>query len=124
MADGTEFIDKVRQEITAFKISELQSSIEEDQDTEKLNGYLKITSLAYEMLKRYVDTNGASQLDPLLRRIGIVLRNGKGLTQEEKMLVKEYLFRDLIEYPFTYNSVLINSFDKSEVFNTNIIPNK
>lgn len=124
MTESDLFVQQLRAKIASFKSAELENTIQEDQNTERLNGYLKLTSLAYEMLKRFIDTNGSSQLDPLLAPIASVLRKEKGLSPEEKMLAKEYLFRDFIEYPFTYNSQLINSFDKSDILTTNIVPNK
>ncbi len=99
-------------------------SIKEDQDNGKLNDYLKITALAHEMLKKYIDSQGQSQIDPMLNTIIQSFGNLSGLTSEERMLVDEYIFRDLVEYPFTFNVGLINSFEKRNILNTNIVPNK
>ena len=122
--DPDTFIQNVRTSIANWKQEQLGNYVEEDQDTTKLNGYLKITAFAYDMLKDFLDSQGKNTIDPNLT--GIVQSIGpiSGLSSEELMLLEDYLYRDLVEYPFTYNLRLINSFEKRNALNTNIVPNK
>ena len=121
--DPDEYIRNVRSAIAKWKQAQLFNSVREDQDTTKLNAYLKLTSLAHQSLKDYIDQN-KRQIDPVLRDIVVAIGPISGLTSEEMMLLDDYLFRDLVEYPFTYNTHLINSFEKRNVLNTKIVPNK
>jgi hypothetical protein len=121
--DPDDYIRNVRGTIAKWKQQQLVNTVQEDQDTTKLNSYLKLTALAHQMLKDYVDTN-KPQNDPLLRDIVSAIGPVSGLTSEEIMLLDDYLFRDLVEYPFTYNTQLINSFEKRNALNTKIVPNK
>ncbi len=124
MSSTNDFVRNLRGAISIWKQQQLMDSIKEDQDNGKLNDYLKITALAHEMLKKYIDSQGQSQIDPMLNTIIESFGNLSGLTSEERMLVDEYIFRDLVEYPFTFNVGLINSFEKRNILNTNIVPNK
>ncbi len=90
----------------------------------KLNDYIQMASMAYYMLKDYLDSDGKSTVDPILKPILDVIGPPSELTDEERLILDSYLFRDLVEYPFTYNTSLINSFDEIDVLNTNIVPNK
>jgi hypothetical protein len=124
MSSTNDFVRNLRGAISIWKQQQLTDSIKEDQDNGKLNDYLKITALAHEMLKKYIDSQGQSQIDPMLNTIIESFGNLSGLTSEQRMLVDEYIFRDLVEYPFTFNVGLINSFEKRNILNTNIVPNK
>ena len=121
--DPDDYIRNVRATVATWKQTQLLDSLQDDQDTTKLNGYLKLTALAHQMLKDYVTSN-KSQSDPLLRDIVNAIGPISGLTSEELMLLEDSLFRDLVEYPFTYNTNLINSFEKRNTFNRKIVPNK
>lgn len=121
--DTDTYIRNIRGAVAKWKERQLLNTVQEEQDTTKLNGYLKLTALAHEMLKEYIDSR-SSQTDPLLRDIVNAIGPVSGLTSEELMLLEDFLFRDLIEYPFTYNTTLINSFEKRNVLNTKIVPNK
>lgn len=120
--DSDQFLRTVRAAITQWKQSQLQNVVKEDQDTSKLNLFLKQTAVAYENLKTYLES-GTNQ-DPSLGQILAAIGNKAELSEEEEMLLQEYLFRDLIEYPFTYNTSLINSFQTTNALNTKIVPNK
>lgn len=122
--DIDEFVRNLRQAIGAWKQEQLIHITKETQDTQKLNEYLKLTGLAYQMLKKHIDTQGKSSTDPILSSIVESIGSLDDLTMEQQILVEDALTRDLLEYPFTYNTNLINSFQKSNILNTNIIPNK
>lgn len=122
--DTDQFIQHLREAIAKWKQEQLMDSLHDEQDTTKLNGYLKITALAYEMIKTYLHSQGTERYDPSLQPIIKAIGPISGLTDEEIMLVEHYLVRDLVEYPFTYNTRLINSFEKRNILNTKIVPNK
>lgn len=119
-----DFVQNLRGAISLWKQQQLSDTIKEDQDNGKLNDYLKITALAHEMLKQYIESEGQAEMDPTLNPIVQSFGNLSGLTSEQRMLLDEYIFRDLVEYPFTFNVGLINSFEKRNILNTNIVPNK
>lgn len=122
--DSDEFIENIRGSLALWKQEQLKEAIHEDQDTTKLNQYVKMTALAYDMLKGYVSSNGKNRVDPALATILQAIGSLDTLSRDERMLLQEYLFRDLIEYPFTYNTRLINSFQKRNAVNTNFVPNQ
>lgn len=122
--DSDQFLRNVRTAIVEWKQSQLQNSVKEDQDTSKLNLFLKQTAVAYDNLKTYLESPNNAVSDASLSQILAAIGNKADLSDEEDMLLREYLFRDLIEYPFTYNTTLINSFQKSNALNTKIVPNK
>jgi len=124
MSSTNNFVQSLRTAISTWKQQQLLDTIQEDQDNGKLNDYLKITALSHEMLKKYIDADGKLQIDPMLNTIVQSFGNLSGLSSEQRMLLEEYIFRDLVEYPFTFNVGLINSFEKRNVLNTNIVPNK
>lgn len=121
--DPDNYIRNVRGAIAKWKQAQLLNSVQEDQDTMKLNAYLKLTVFAHQMLKDYIHSK-RQQIDPLLRDIVNAIGPVSGLSSEELMLLEDFLFRDLVEYPFTYNTNLINSFEKRNAVNTKIVPNK
>jgi hypothetical protein len=122
--DSDEFLENIRGSLALWKQEQLKEAIHEDQDTTKLNQYVKMTALAYDMLKEYVSSNGKNTVDPALGLILEAIGTVDTLTRDERMLLQEYLFRDLIEYPFTYNTRLINSFQRRNAVNTNFVPNQ
>ncbi len=121
---GDSFLEEVRQALLRWKQQQLQTSVKDDQDTQKLNLYLKETAIAHEMLTDYIQSKNRSVLDPSLDDVVNAIGDLSALSRDQRMLLNEYLFRDLIEYPFTYNTRLINSFQQKNALNTNIIPNK
>ena len=120
----SEFVRNLRASIAKWKQEQLQDITQDFQDTMKLNQYIQLTGKAYNMLKMYIDTQGTSKIDSLLQTIVDSIGPLNELSMEEQMLVEDALTHDLLEYPFTYNTNLINSFDKRNVLNTNIVPNK
>lgn len=122
--DTDKFIETLRDSIAKWKQDQLLESVHDDQDTTKLNSYLKLTGLAYEMLKSYLDSQGKQPFDPILQPIVNAIGPISGLSSEDAMFLEYYLFRDLVEYPFTYNTRLIDSFEKKNILDTKIIPNK
>ena len=90
----------------------------------KLNAYLKLTGTAYTLLKDYIDSDRRKEVDPLLQELVAPLGSPSSLSQEQLLILEDILFRDLVEYPFTYNTQLINSFTSKNALNTNIVPNK
>jgi hypothetical protein len=124
LRNSSEFLRSLRASIAKWKQEQLHDITQDYQDTTKLNQYIQLTGIAYTMLKEYLDTQGKHKVDSLLNSIIDAIGPLNELTMEEQMLVEDALTHDLLEYPFTYNTLLINSFDKQNVLNTNIIPNK
>ncbi len=118
------FLQDIRSSLKLWKQTQLVELTKEAQETMKLNDYIQMASMAYYMLKDYLDSDGKSSVDPILKPILDVIGPPSELTDEERLILDSYLFRDLVEYPFTYNTSLINSFDEIDVLNTNIVPNK
>ena len=118
------FLQDIRSSLKLWKQTQLVELTKEAQETIKLNDYIQMASMAYYMLKDYLDSDGKSTVDPILKPILDVIGPPSELTDEERLILDSYLFRDLVEYPFTYNTSLINSFDEIDVLNTNIVPNK
>ncbi len=124
MTQSDAFIRKVRDSLAKWKQTQLMNSTQDDQDTTRLNDYLKVTAVAYDMLIQYLDSDGQKKVDSSLYPILHSLGHLSSMTREQEILLREYLFRDLVEYPFTYNTALINSFETKNVLDTNIVPNK
>lgn len=122
--DSDAFLRNIRASLAKWKQEQLVNTTQDAQDTRKLNDYLKMTGLAYTMIKKYLDTHGKMPTDPILKDIVDSIGSLENLSIEKQILLEDALFRDLIEYPFTYNMSLINSFEQRNVLNTNIIPNK
>ena len=122
--DSDQFLRNIRGLLGHWKQQQLMEAIHDDQDTTKLNQYIKMTAFAYNMLNQYIKSNGQSKLDVSLGDILQAIGNVELLNREERMLLQEYFFNDLIEYPFTYNTSLINSFQKRNAVNTNFVPNQ
>lgn len=122
--DSDQFLRNIRGLLGQWKQQELMEAIHDEQDTTKLNQYIKMTAFAYDMLNQYIKSNGQSKLDVSLGDILQAIGNVELLNREERMLLQEYFFHDLIEYPFTYNTSLINSFQKRNAINTNFVPNQ
>lgn len=113
-----------RSSLAKWKQTQLQELTQDEQDTMKLNAYLKLTGTAYTLLKDYIDSDGRKEVDPLLQELVAPLGSPSSLSQEQLLILEDILFRDLVEYPFTYNTQLINSFTSKNALNTNIVPNK
>lgn len=122
--DSDQFLRNIRGLLGHWKQQQLMEAIHDDQDTTKLNQYIKMTAFAYNMLNQYIKSNGQSKFDVSLGDILQAIGNVELLNREERMLLQEYFFNDLIEYPFTYNTSLINSFQKRNAVNTNFVPNQ
>lgn len=113
--------DAFRKAISQWKQQQLDTIIGDKQNTTALNVYLKKTKEMYSNITNFIETNVSSD------RIDITLRNALGNPNEyntnTRINILHTLFRDLIEFPFTYDKVLINSFQNDEAVQTNIIPN-
>jgi hypothetical protein len=117
------YFRNVRRAVAEWKHSQLQNSVKDDQDTTKLNDFLRKTAIIYHSLKDYLDSNDTlseESLSGILNAIG----DKRKLSYEDRMILLDYLLHDLMEYPFTYNTSLINSFQPTNILNTKIVPNK
>ena len=122
--DSNQFVRDIRASLAEWKQEQLLTTTQDDQNTLKLNDYLKVTGLAYQMLKKYIDSHGKAPVDPVLHTIVDTIGPLDTLSLEDQLLLEDALFRDLVEYPFSYNRSLINSFEPRNVLSTKIIPNQ
>lgn len=122
--DLDEFLHSIRSALKEWKQTQLLDLLQDRQETTRLNDYIRLTGESYYMLKDYLDSNGTSTIDPLLNPILNAIEDLSKLSDEERIALDCYLFRDLVEYPFTYNTNLINSFETKNILDTNIVPNK
>lgn len=112
-------VDTFRKAISSWKKNQLDTTIGEEQDTLLLNAYTKKTADLYYSLKNYIENNTAlSVTDNTLNE---ALGDPTTLTMDERIQILQSLFRDLIEFRFTYDTTLINSFRSEEALDTNII---
>jgi hypothetical protein len=112
-------VDTFRKAISSWKKNQLDTTIGEEQDTLLLNAYTKKTADLYYSLKNYIENNTAlSVTDDTLNE---ALGDPTTLTMDERIQILQSLFRDLIEFRFTYDTKLINSFRSEEALDTNII---
>jgi hypothetical protein len=122
--NAEQYFRNVRTAVAKWKHSQLQASVKEDQDTSKLNDFLRQTAIVYHVLKDYLDSKDAPLSDESLSGILNAIGDKRELSYEDRMILQDYLLHDLMEYPFTYNTSLINSFQPTNILNTNIVPNK
>ena len=115
-------VDTFRKAISSWKKNQLDTTIGENQDTLLLNAYTKKTADLYYALKSYIENN--TSLSVTDEALSEALGDPTTLTMDERIQILQTLFRDLIEFRFTYDTTLINSFTPEEVLDTNIIPNK
>lgn len=114
--------DNFRKALSKWKQTQLENIIGEDQDTLALNSYLKRTSEQYEDMKNYIEENKKS--DRLDKELLAMVGNPQEFSTDTRINILHTLFRDLIEFPFTYDTVLINSFNEDEAVKRNIVGNK
>jgi hypothetical protein len=115
-------VDTFRKALSSWKKNELDTTIGEEQDTLLLNAYTKKTADLYYSLKSYIENN--TSLSVTDETLNEALGDPTTLTMDERIQILQSLFRDLIEFRFTYDTTLINSFTSEEALDTNIIPNK
>lgn len=114
--------DNFRRVISQWKQKQLETLIGDDQDTLKLNAYLKKASEAYTDMKAYIEENKKkTTIDKVLLE---ALGDPTSFSTDTRINILHTLFRDLVEFPFTYDTTLINSFDGEEVLDTEIVGNK
>jgi hypothetical protein len=119
---NSERLAKFRRVLSAWKQKELNDIIGENQNTLALNAYTKKTADVYYALKDYIDEGSALTINE--PELTDVLGDPETLTLDERLQILQSLFRDLIEFRFTYDTELINSFNPEEKLNTNIVPNE
>ena len=119
---NSERLAQFRRVLSAWKQKELNGILGNNQDTLALNLYSKKTVQVYYALKDYIDEGSALTINE--PELTDVLGDPETLTMDERFQILQSLFRDLIEFRFTYDTELINSFNPEEKLNTNIVPNE
>lgn len=111
-----------RETLTTWKKKQLEDILKENQNTLALNSYLQKTAEIYDSLKNYIE--GRTKEIPVEKALVEDLGNPLSFDLDTRIRLLHTLFRDLIEFPFTYDTKLINSFTKEDILNTNILPNQ
>ena len=132
-------IDDFRKALSQWKQNQVDSILGENQDTLILNEYLKKTGKLYNQLQSHIEmgvpldtttkTRGgaatfAAQTNTDLQEILTFMPDTANLDRDTRTQLLHILFRDLVEFPFTYDTQYTNSLQKDEAFNTNILSNK
>lgn len=109
-----ERVTAFRTAIATWKRDTLNSFTENQQDPTKLNSFLtNLTTLYYEFLK-VLEGNRPSRVlleHPLWKRLNSSDTQFFPVQSPlNRTVFKQILFRDLVEFPFTFNLELIDSF--------------
>jgi hypothetical protein len=112
-----------RKALAEWKATQLKDILKDEQDTTALNAYLESTANLHSAFESYMygNTKITATLPESLRSI---LGDVHTIPSDLRTEILYSLSRDLLEFPFTYDTNLINSFQADEVLKTNIIPNK
>jgi hypothetical protein len=110
-----------------WKKSFLSELTKEAQDTTVLNTFLKECAILFYELRNVIEGQKARRAlvsHPIWKRI----QKLHIFPVQEPLLrmeLSQIIFRDLIEFPFTFNSRLANSFmNQNSLEHTQIVPNK
>ena len=117
-------IDEFRMALSKWKQNHVDSILGENQDTVVLNAYLKKTGGLYNQLQQHIEMGKPLQLNSEVEEILEFLPETSTLDENTRTQLLHILFRDLIEFPFTYDTHHTNSMKKEEAFDTNILSNK
>lgn len=119
-------MDAFRRTITTWKRESLNSFTENQQDATKLNSYLaKLTSLYFEFLRVLEGNRSSAALQQ--NSLWIALTTGETkffpvASPLDRTVYKQILFRDLVEFPFTFNTDLMDRFpDKDSLEDAEIL---
>ena len=121
----TKRIQGVRTEILKWKKLLLNKLTKDNQDTLVLDVFRNEINTFYYLIRDVLDGEDPSeelQEYDIWRRISkyFPLRDGA-----ERIDLSHILYRDLVEFPFTFNSKLVNSFlEKNSLEDAEILPNK
>ncbi len=114
----TERLESFRQTLADWKKQELNSLTTDEQDVQKLNKFIDNCSQLYLELRDVIDGKKPSQSlenHPLWKQIG-GKQNAYFPIQSplDRAEMSHLVFRDLVEFPFTFNTRLINSFPRKD----------
>lgn len=121
----TKRIQGVRNEILKWKKNLLNKLTKDNQDTLVLDIFRNEVNAFYYLIRDVLDGEEPSEeLEEydIWRRISkyFPLRDSA-----ERIDLSHMLYRDLVEFPFTFNSKLVNSFlEKNSLEDAEILPNK
>lgn len=114
--------DTFRAAISEWKQKQLDSILGDNQDTQALNAYLKKTKETYQSIKNYIESKSdETRID---KELLISMGDPKTYSPDTRINILHTLTRDLLEFPFTFDRALTNSFTDDEAVQTKIIPNK
>jgi hypothetical protein len=114
--------DKFREALSRWKQNQVDSILGENQDTIILNTYLKKARTLYSMLHDYIELGKPLVEDNSIQELVSSLPSE--MDMDTRITILHFLFRDLVEFPFTYDTIYTNSLNTEEALNTNILSNK
>jgi hypothetical protein len=114
--------DTFREALSRWKQNQVDSILGENQDTIILNTYLKKARTLYSMFHDYIELGKPLVEDNNIQELVSSLPSE--MDMDTRITILHYLFRDLVEFPFTYDTVYTNSLKTEEALNTNILSNK
>lgn len=117
-------VEDFRRKLSEWKQTQVDSILGENQDTMILNAYLKKSGSIYNDFQDHIELgkplSGKSGAEEILA----FLPDLSSLDVDTRIQLLHILFRDLVEFPFTYDTKYTNSLQKEEAFDTNILSNK
>lgn len=114
--------EKFRAALSRWKQNQVDTILGENQDTIILNTYLKKARSLYTMLSDHIEQGKPIIEEESIQEVLSALPSE--MDTDTRITILHSLFRDLVEFPFTYDTVYTNSLQKEEVLNTNILSNK
>ena len=109
-------LNDFRNTIANWKKQQLNKTTEEQQDVTKLNKFIDDCSALYVELRDVIDGKKPSRAlenHPLWKQIGGDRNNYFPIQSPlDRAEMSHIVFRDLVEFPFTFNTSLINSFPR------------
>jgi hypothetical protein len=120
-----ERINEIRSRVLHWKKKLLNAMTKDNQDTLVLNEFRNELVSLYYLLREVMEGFEASpdlESHELWKTIQEYFPLHDGI---ERIDLSQTLYRDLVEFPFTFNSKLINGFlKKNSLENAEILPNK
>lgn len=122
-------VEEFRQRLAKWKKSHLNTLTKDTQNDQVLNVFLKDCGDLYMLLRDVLEGRGASEKlrnHAIWKQVGGT-QNGFFPVRSpmDRTEMSQVVFRDLVEFPFTFNTKLVNSFPRrNSMEDAEIIPNE
>lgn len=111
-------LEQFRQTLASWKKDQLNRTTKDEQDVEKLNKFINDCSALYVELRDVIDGKKPSRTlenHPLWKQIGGQQNTYFPIKSPlDRAEMSHIVFRDLVEFPFTFNTSLINAFPRKD----------